>query len=300
MPQLDPPFRASSPVVGVVTVSYGSSEALQVFLQSLRENDGREVPIVIVDNKPDHESVEQIAKQFEAHYLPLQHNPGYGAGMNAGVQVLNEHLSNTYGFDAYFFCNPDLRIVEPTTYKLANLLLQDDRAGSIGPRLLNLDNSVYPSARSIPSLRTGIGHALLGRIWPNNPWSNAYKNSTSYSARRSTGSLSGAAVMVRREVFEEINGWDEGYFMHFEDIDLGWRIGNAGYINIFEPEVSIEHSGGHSTKKHSVVVEKAMTASAIRFMRKLYSGLWKAPIRWALILGLRIRGAIKVRAALKQ
>lgn len=285
----------TQPRVGVVTVSYASGEALEQFLSSLREHHGDSVPVVVVDNKPDHEDgVSRIAERYGTRSLPLPANPGYGAGMNAGVRELREQHGD---LDAYFFCNPDVIFTEPAILELAASLLADEAAGSIGPRTLNEDGSVYPSARNIPSVGTGIGHALFGRIWPNNPWSRAYKNASDYDERRAAGWLSGAAVMVKDSVYDEIGGWDEGYFLHFEDIDLGYRIGLAGRTNVFEPAVTVVHSGGHSLKKHSAVAERAMTASAIRFMSKRYSGFWRAPLRLAIVAGLRLRGALRVRGS---
>ena len=214
--------------------------------------------------------------------------------MNAGARLLAEK----YGaFDAYFFCNPDVAFNEPTVEALTRTLFASDTNGSVGPRLLNEDGTVYPSARAIPSIGTGVGHALFSKLWPRNPWTRAYQRSADYGQLRSAGSLSGAAVMVKESVYREIGGWDEAYFMHFEDIDLGWRIGNAGYENIYDPSVAVHHSGAHSTKKHAAMVERAMTKSAIRFMGKRYAGFWRAPLRWAITLGLRIRGWLKARSA---
>lgn len=285
---------ATLPRVGVVTVSYGSRKALDPFLASLRAHHGDAVAIAVVDNKPGAEGVGDIAETYGARYVPLPSNPGYGAGMNAGVRALTASGAR---FDAYFYCNPDVVFIEPTIAELATSLLNDDAAGSIGPRTLNDDGSVYPSARNIPSVTTGVGHAIFGRVWPGNPWSRAYKNASVYGERRTTGWLSGAAVMVKRSVNDEVGGWDEGYFLHFEDIDLGYRIGLAGHTNVFEPSVTVSHSGGHSLKKHSAMVERAMTASAIRFMRKRYAGFWRSPIRWIVVAGLRVRGVLKSRTA---
>lgn len=294
MPAASPIKR---PRVGVVTVSYGSGEALEPFLSTLREHHGESVAVVVVDNKPEGEDdVSRIAARHDALYVGLPTNPGYGAGMNAGVRALTASLGPAdAAFDAYFFCNPDVLFTAPSIAELAHSLLEDRTAGSIGPRTLNEDGSVYPSARNIPSVGTGVGHALFGRIWPSNPWSRAYKNASGYDERRAAGWLSGAAVMVKRPVNDEIGGWDEGYFLHFEDIDLGYRIGLAGYTNMFEPAVTVVHSGGHSLKKHSAMAERAMTASAIRFMKKRYPGVLRAPLRWAIVAGLRVRGALKAR-----
>lgn len=278
----------------VITVSYGSGEVLVTFLQTLRAFHGDEVPVVVVDNKPDGGSVKLLADQFGAKYVPLPSNPGYGAGMNAGVAALQDSGTRV---GTYFFCNPDLRFTEAVIDLLVQRLAGDERAGSIGPRLMNEDGSVYPSARNIPAVGTGIGHALFSRIWKTNPWTRAYQKASDYDRLRAAGWLSGAAVMVKDEAYERIGGWDEEYFMHFEDIDLGFRLGQAGFLNFFDPAVSIEHVGAHSTKKHAVRVERAMTESAVRFMRKRYAGPVNAPLRWLITLGLRIRGGMKVAAA---
>lgn len=279
------------PKVAFITVSYGSGEALSEFLRTLREFHSAHHPVVVVDNKPDHENVAELARAFGANYVPLPSNPGYGAGMNAGAQSVDGDV------DAYFYCNPDVVFREETAEALAVILTSDKQFGSIGPKILNEDGTTYPSARNIPSVSTGIGHALFSKIWKSNPWSRAYQNAAEYSSPRASGWLSGAAVMVRADVNKELEGWDEGYVMHFEDIDLGYRIGLAGYENRFEPSVALIHSGAHSTKKHAVAVERKMTNSAIRFMSKRYAGALNAPLRWAITAGLRLRGALKVRAA---
>lgn len=294
------PASPTAPLrTAVITVSYGSHEALEVFLDSIRQQHSSELPVVVVDNKPGPDGVEALAARYGAHYVPLPTNPGYGAGINAGVRLLErmERGEAAAPIDSYFFCNPDLRFVEPAVEQLAASLRGDAAAGSIGPRLLNEDGSTYPSARKIPSVGTGVGHALFSKVWPSNPWSRVYQNDTDYERRRAAGSLSGAAVMVKRSVFDQLGGWDEAYFMHFEDIDLGYRIGLAGLTNVYDPVVAIEHAGAHSTKKHAVLVERAMTRSAIRFMGKRYSGPLRAPLRWAITLGLQLRGALKVAAA---
>lgn len=292
----------SQPKVAVVTVSYGSGEVLETFLTSLRRFHGGRVTVVVVDNKPDHDSVRALASRFDALYLPLENNPGYGAGMNAGVRLLSQPDKAVRklapdGFDAFFFCNPDVRFIEPAIDGLAAALFDRPRAGAIGPRMLNEDGTVYSSARNVPSLSTGIGHAIFGKIWKNNPWSRAYTAAANYDASRASGWLSGAAVMVRADVYHELDGWDDDYFMYFEDVDLGYRIGLAGYENRYEPSVALEHTGAHSTRGRAKAVEKSMTDSAVRFMRKRYPGLLRTPLRWGIVLGLRLRGWLRVRSA---
>lgn len=288
--------------MAVVTVSYGSGDVLETFLTSLRRFHGNKITTVVVDNKPGPDGVEALATRFDALYLPLSENPGYGAGMNAGVRALSdapEALQKIApdGFDAYFFCNPDVRFIEPAVDQLVAALYAQPRAGAVGPQMLNDDGTVYSSARNIPSISTGVGHAILGKVWKANPWSRAYTAAADHRVARAAGWLSGAAVMVRSSVFHELGGWDDAYFMYFEDVDLGYRIGLAGYENRYEPAVAVEHTGAHSTKGLAKSVEQSLTDSAVRFMRKRYPGPVRAPLRWAIVVGLRLRGWLRVRTA---
>lgn len=294
MSDADQQHSDSPASVAIITVSYGSRDALRTFLSTLHAVQRSAVPVVVVDNKPDADGVRALAEEFGAVYVPRAENPGYGAGMNAGVAAIESRA------DAFFFCNPDLSFTEDVIPLLASELTSDPRVGSIGPALINEDGSIYPSARNIPSVGTGVGHALFAKVWPGNPWTTAYQNARKSGSPRSAGSLSGAAVMVRSDVYAEVQGWDEDYFMHFEDVDLGFRIGRLGYENRYEPRVSVVHSGAHSTKKHAVVVERAMTASAMRFMHKRYPGARYAPLRWVIDAGLRVRGAARVFRAKRE
>ena len=286
--------------VGVITVSYGSGEHLAQMLQSLRQHCGDDVQVMVVDNKPDHDAVADVAEKFGVHYLPLPANPGYGAGMNAGGRALEDTLQKGESFDAFFVVNPDVTFVEDSISALGQVLNSDEHFGAVGPTLLDENGDVYPSARAIPSVGTGVGHALFGTIWPSNPWTRAYKTTEGYAEQRNSGWLSGAAVMVKAKAWHEIGGFDEAYFLNFEDIDLGFRLGKAGYLNIYTPETRVVHTGGHSLDKHEAVSEHAMHESAQRFMRKRYAGFWNTPVRWAVVLGLKVRGALKQRALKRQ
>src|SRR5659263_451997 len=92
----------------------------------------------------------------------------------------------------------------------------------------------HPAARELPSLTQGAGHALFGRIWPGNPWTRAYQRRQQQAGtERAAGWLSGACLVLRREAFEAVGGFDPSYFMFFEDLDLGERLGRAGWSNVY-------------------------------------------------------------------
>ena len=272
--------------VGVVTVSYGSAAVLVPFLDSVRTASSHPLDIVVADNRPDVE-ISAIATRFGARYLPMESNDGYGAGMNAGVAALQPSV------EWLLVSNPDVVLEAGAIDALVRTGDEDETIGSVGPAILNADGSIYPSARAVPSLRTGVGHALFTNFWPANPWTTAYRNDTEADpTRRDTGWLSGACVLVRRSTFEELGGFDPGYFMYFEDVDLGFRLGKAGYRNVYEPAATVTHTGAHSTTAESARMVRVHHDSARRFLGKKYSRAVLWPIRISLNIGLRLRSAI--------
>jgi N-acetylglucosaminyl-diphospho-decaprenol L-rhamnosyltransferase len=278
-----------APRVGIVTVSYGSIAVLGPFLESVGAATTEPAVIVVADNRPEHE-VEQIAERFGAQYVPMPSNDGYGAGMNAAAAALPASV------EWVLISNPDV-VLEPGSVDTLLKVGQEDPAiAAIGPAIRNSDGSIYPSARAVPSLRTGVGHALFTNFWPGNPWTAAYLTDTESSpTRRDTGWLSGACMLVRRSSFDELEGFDPGYFMYFEDVDLGYRLGKAGYRNVYEPAATITHTGAHSTTTESARMVAVHHDSARRFLGKKYSRAVLWPIRVSLNLGLRMRSAVMRR-----
>lgn len=272
-----------------MTVSYNSSGQFDAFLSSLRPELNRGVRVVIADNgSADLDETRQLASGFGAEVIALGENHGYGGAVNRAVRTLPDEV------DAVLISNPDI-ILEPGAIDLLRRRLDSDpRIAAVGPRILNEDGTVYPSARSIPSLRTGIGHALFVRVWPSNPWTRTYRAERETEAR-DVGWLSGACVLVRRDAFERIGGFDEGYFMYFEDVDLGYRLGKHGYRNRFEPEAAVVHHGGLSTRTESKRMLAVHHQSAYRFLSNKYPGPLLAPVRVALRVALTARAWLLTR-----
>lgn len=271
--------------LAIVTVSYNSSAQLPAFLGSVARSSVRPAQVVIVDNaSSDVEETESIARGSGAVVLRLTQNRGYGGAVNAGIAALPPSV------EYVLISNPDVALAPETLAVLLDSASGDPSIGAIGPRILNVDGSTYPSARRVPSLRTGVGHAMLAQPWPSNPWTRAYRgDGAADSGPRFAGWLSGSCLLVRRTAFEAIGGFDEGYFMYFEDVDLGYRLGRAGWANRYEPAAQATHVGGLSTRAESARMLRAHHESAIRFIKLKYAKPPLAPIRWALTAGLRIR-----------
>ncbi|WP_104082409.1 glycosyltransferase family 2 protein [Cryobacterium sp. Y11] len=281
-----PKSRSNHANVAVVTVSYGSEEVLGDFLQSLSLASTRPLQVIVADNKavPASPDVARISRLAGAEYLPLKSNRGYGHAVNAAVQGLANDI------EWVLVSNPDIVASPGAIDMLVEHIAADPSIGAIGPRILTSSGEVYPSARGIPSLRTGIGHGLFANLWPTNPWTRRYlKADGSDLKQRDAGWLSGAFLLVRRSVLDELDGFDEGYFMYFEDVDLGYRMGKRGLRNVYEPAAVVTHSGAHSTQGESSRMLRAHHVSAKRFLFKKYAGWQFWPLRVVLALGLNFR-----------
>jgi N-acetylglucosaminyl-diphospho-decaprenol L-rhamnosyltransferase len=276
--------------VAVVTVSYGSEGVLPHFLEGLSSAIPEGLRVIVADNDAGSESgVKRIVESAGAEYLPLAANRGYGGAINETVASLPPEI------DWVLVSNPDVTIEASIIPALVATGETDTGIGSVGPVVLTAEGEVYPSAREVPSIRIGIGHALFSNLWPDNPWTRSYKRSDDVVMRRDAGWLSGSCVLVRRTAFDQLGGFDTGFFMYFEDVDLGYRLTKDGYRNVFEPAVSVVHTGAHSTSSNQAAMVAAHHDSARRFIAKKYPGRMLAPVRWTIGIGLAMRSWVATR-----
>ena len=272
--------------LGLVVVTYRSSDVLTGFLDSLTRSSLAPGEVVVVDNSPTKVSLPKKGSLQAVSVVHRPDNPGYGTAANVGVAALRDSC------DWVVVCNPDILVDKDTLQLLLDEAESHDSAGSLGPAIRNDDGSLYPSARALPSLGIGIGHGLLGVVWPGNPWTRAYRGDYESSSTRETGWLSGSFLLLRREAWEAVGGFDEKYFMFFEDVDLGWRLQQHGYRNLYVPSATAIHEGGHSTKSNYTLMLTAHHESAVRFIAKRYPGPLFAPVRAIIGLGLTLREKI--------
>lgn len=283
-----PGTNGTGAAVRVVTVAYNPGEELAGFLRSLEQATSRPVRVVIADNGQEHALVDALAAQHGAQVVRDGRNHGYGGGANRGAADLEE--------DWLVVANPDLVWRPGSLDVLLDAAAAHPQAGCLGPRILSTDGSVYPSGRQMPSLFKGAGHAVLGRVWPGNPFSKAYHGLIQETVH-AVGWLSGACLLLPAEVWRELGGFDDGYFMFFEDTDLGARVTASGRLNLQVPQAVVVHEQGASWKARPERMIRAHHASARRYFHRTYPAWWQAPARWVVDVGLKVREQAEVRRA---
>ena len=277
-------MSGGSPEVAIVTVTYNSGRYLAEFLDSTADSSQRPVTVVVADNaSQDADDARAVTVGHGAAFVDTGGNHGYGAAVNAAVRTLPDDV------EWILVCNPDVVLGRGALDVLVETARSDERIGSVGPAVVETDGTTYPSARRVPSLRTGLGHALFANVWERNPWTRAYHADDEHGSRRDAGWLSGACVLVRGSAFRALGGFDEGYFMYFEDVDLGHRLGRSGWRNVYEPAARVVHVGAHSTTSSSHAMRLAHHRSAYRFLARKYAAWYLVPLRLALRLALSVR-----------
>jgi N-acetylglucosaminyl-diphospho-decaprenol L-rhamnosyltransferase len=269
--------------VSAVVVNYNAKAVLAGCLESLRAEGIEDV--IVVDNASidGSESVVQ-AVDPGAVWLPAGGNVGYGRAANIGAR-------HTWS-DALLVCNPDVLLRPGAVVALASVLEADPSVGIVGPRLLNADGTIYPSARSFPSLVDAVGHGLLGLVWAGNPFSRRYKLlDWDHSDQRLVDWVSGACLVVRRAAWDDIGGFDPAFFMYMEDVDLCWRAGRAGWGVRYQPAAEVTHLQGVSTNATPYRMIIAHHRSLWRFARRTTPG-WRRALLPALAPGMAGRAGL--------
>ncbi|MGL4306902.1 MAG: glycosyltransferase family 2 protein, partial [Mycobacteriaceae bacterium] len=223
----------------VITVTYSPGKYLDPFIKTLDQATTRATKVILADNGSVDGTPEAAHEKYShVQLLRTGENIGYGGAINRAVAEVDP------AEEFILVANPDVLWHPGSIDELLRAAQRWPRAGALGPLIREPDGSIYPSARMVPTLTAGAGHALLGTIWPKNPWTKAYKQENKELHERSVGWLSGSCLLLRRAAFDSIDGFDSRYFMYMEDVDLGDRLGKAGWHNVYVPSSEITHSKG--------------------------------------------------------
>ena len=193
------------------------------------------------------------------------------------------------------FLNPDTEWFHGTLADLVGAARRHPRAGIVGPMLRNPDGTVYPSGRRFPSLVDAIGHAFLSPFTRNNPFTRRYEmDGWDRSTEREVDWVSGAAMLIPCEAFDAVGGFDEGFPLYGEEIDIATRLRALDRSALFTPAAEVIHAVGVSTggdrRPHRLVVMHSRCV--YRYYAKHRAPGWRRATLPAAWLALRARAAL--------
>ena len=255
---------AEQPRWAAVIVNYNAGEVLTDCVASVLREGPAEV--VVVDNDSSDGSAAVLGRSFPGvTVVAAGENLGYARAANLGIAATRAPVVAVL--------NPDT-VLRPGAagVVLARFDAEADLA-ALGPRLLNPDGTVYPSARNLPSVPDAVGHGLLYFVWAGNPFTRRYRQLDLGAAHaRDVDWVSGASVWLRRSALDRVGGWDERYFMYVEDVDLCWRLRRAGWRVGYEPGAAVEHLLGISTAEAPYRMIAEHHRSLYRFATRRFTG----------------------------
>lgn len=244
--------------------------------------------IIVIDNASSDRSMEYLLYKFpEVIFIDNPVNAGYAKANNQGLkQARGEYI---------LFLNPDTIVPEDCFDICMRFLESHPEVGACGVRMLDGSGRYLPeSKRAFPSLQTSFYKMSgLTKLFPQSKtFARYYLGHFNENENKEVDVLSGAFLMVRKKVLKQTGSFDEQFFMYGEDIDLSYRIQQAGYANYYLAATTIIHFKGESTKKGNLDYVRLFYKAMSIFVNKHFtgSGLQR--------LNFLIQGSIQVKAAL--
>lgn len=273
--------------VAVVSVTDAPGESLTRFLGSLDAATRLPLDVVLADSGRPDTAVVSAAERADVRVVDAAANLGYARAVNTGVRATTAEF--------VVVADPDIAWEPGALDALLAAAARWPRAAAFGPLIRTPAGAAYSSARALPSLGRGVGHAVFGWWWPSNPWTSAYHSERGVPVERTAGWLSVSCLLLRRDAFDEIGGFDADYVMYFEDLDLGARFSRAGWQNVYVPSAVVHDVGGHATSRDSSRMAAEHHRSAWRYVSHRYAGWRWLPVRIALRIGLGGRSLVARR-----
>lgn len=232
----------STKKIAIVVINYNGKNLLKKFLPSLvKYSDIKISDIFIVDNNSDDGSVDFIKKNYSSvKIIQNDKNYGYAKGYNVGLnKIQSEYL---------VLINNDVEVSENWLDPMFNSMEQNKKIGSCQPKILSYKNrTTFEYAGAAGGYLDYLGYPYCrGRIFDT-----VELDKGQYDSPKEIFWSSGACMMVRNKLFKKLEGFDESFYAHMEEIDLCWRIKGLGFKNFCFPKSIVYHLGGGTLNYNS-------------------------------------------------
>jgi len=258
--------------VTVVVVSYNTREQLLRTLESVRRHAGLPCETVVVDNASADGSADAVAARFpEARLVRNAENVGFSRANNQALRGAAAPYA--------LFLNSDAELAPGALPTLAGRLEAQAGLGAVGPRTVGADGSIEvsfgPALRPLAEWRQ---RRLVRGVQRRDPAALREAEARA-AAEHEPDWVSGACLLVRREAFDSVGGFDEGFFLYEEDVDLCVRLRRAGWGILFTPEAQVVHHRGRSVETDPSRARLEYDRSHLRYYRKHNGPLLTAALR---------------------
>ncbi len=281
--------------LSIIIVNWRSRDFLRKCLQTVFEcTKGIIFEVIVVDNASFDGCEKMLSEEFsQVRFIQSHTNSGFAAANNLGTQSASG--------DVLLFLNPDTEIRGNALAEMAAVLKAHSDGGITGARLLNSDGTLQDSCvQSYPTIINQVLDADLLRkmfprlsVWGNKPLYNVSSEPVTVEA------VSGACLMIKREIFQKVGGFTTDYFMYSEDIDLCKKVEDAGWKSYYVPDAVVVHHGGGSSAKGKggftpVMIRQSMLKFLRRYRGELYAFLFQGIVGLAAVGRLALLGLVLI------
>ena len=260
----------------IVIVNWNSGDQLKDCVESVMKSSFHNSTlkkVIVVDNDSKDDSIE-LAERLNFDKLKIiknKDNLGFGKACNSGVKNSQS--------DFILFLNPDAMVYEDTFHKLFDYIEKNDNSYVVvyGVQLIGDDGKVQRTCARFPNLSNFLVK-VLGLNKLNSKYFETYHlEEWNHNETKQIDHVIGAFYLIKREIFNSINGFDERYFVYFEDLDLSKRVHDSGYRTIYLSEIQAYHKGGGTSEQVKALRFFYSTRSSLIYSFK-HLGIFKSII----------------------
>jgi len=255
-------------LLSIIIVNYNVKHYLEQCLCSVRAAvSGMEAEIFVVDNDSTDGSLSFLQPIFkDVRFISNDTNLGFAKANNQALQLCRGKY--------VLFLNPDTLVPEDALAKAVYYMQEHPEAGALGIRMIDGNGHFLPeSKRAFPTPLASL-FKLTGfaSLFPRSAFFNKYAlGNLDQHTSQSVQVLAGACMLVEKQILDTLSGFDERYFMYGEDIDLSYRIVEAGYQNHYFAGTTVLHFKGKSSRKQSFEYVKLFYGAMLLFVKKQYT-----------------------------
>jgi GT2 family glycosyltransferase len=270
--------------LSIIIVNWNSSDFVQACIRSIRAQTlAVKNEVIVVDNASYDDCGGRLACDYpDVIFVQSKFNLGFGRANNLGaLRAKGEVL---------LFLNPDTEVKDRAIDRLYEQFLKLDNPGAVGCRLLNSDGSLQKSCvQAFPTVLNQVLDAdWLEKLFPKSDFWGAAALYKDRSEPSKVQVVSGACLMIQKDVYDRVGGFSPEYFMYAEDLDLCYKTKRIGLHNYYVGDAVIVHHGGGSTNRSvSNFSNVVMRESVFRFLRKsrgrLYSLCYRVGLSGAAV-----------------
>jgi GT2 family glycosyltransferase len=274
------------PQLSIIFVNWNSTSYLLKCIESIyKYTNETEFEIIVVDNASPDDDVELVKHQFrDIVLIESPENLGFARANNLGFRA----SSGEY----VVFLNPDTILINPAFDLLLHQVRSLSNLGVVGCTLFNEDRTIQTSA--IQTFPTVLNQLLdvdfIRNRFPTCPLWNIAPLLRGGNVPSKVEVVSGACLLLRREVFAQVGQFSEDYFMYAEDVDLCYKVVKANFTNYYVPQAQIIHYGGKSSVKTRAVLMK--WRSILHYLAKHHGHVYQLAFRMAMACSAMLRLAV--------